>query len=121
MEYPRRTGGSFGISSRSDGTTQRRRPPLVHDPTARAWRALPCPPCATPRCHTEKPPMTEPASPTKSDNEIQCKLGELGDEFGVHRFPKETNAEFAHRLLAELADMIAELQSSQRLIQQLVA
>jgi len=65
--------------------------------------------------------MTEPANPTKSDNEIECKLGELGDEFGVDRFPNETNAEFGHRLLAELADMVSELNSTQRVIQQLIS
>jgi hypothetical protein len=58
---------------------------------------------------------------SQSNEEATSRLDDLGDEFGVYRFPNETNVELAHRLLAELADMVCELNSTQRLVQQLIS
>jgi len=62
-----------------------------------------------------------PTTPANSDTEIDFKLTEFGNEFGLDRFSHETNAEFAHRLVAELEEMIAELRGTQTVIRQLIS
>lgn len=56
----------------------------------------------------------------KSSTEIEFKLGELGDEFGLYRLDTETNGVFGERIIAELEDMLAELRTTQAHVRDLI-
>ena len=61
---------------------------------------------------------------TTSDDNNQSAIGEhldeIGDEFGCHRTPAESNELFGLRLIDYLEDMIGELRACQDSVRELM-